>query len=160
MTNGAVAEASTTTVRTVISGRGAGADLDSTSESIEAFDGVELDEEAKAAIAEVLRECAARRREVAGTADDESEPFVAALPPPLPLPETWRPGDPVERPLPVYDVAASPEDMVEISPRAALDADGQYRSGDGEMPWEMLDDEAGMDAVEKAVASVKGERPE
>ena len=61
----------------------------------------------------------------------------------------------MERPLPVYNVAACPEEMVEMTPRAALDADGQYRSGDGEMPWEMLDDEAGMDAVEKAAASVR-----
>jgi hypothetical protein len=150
-----IAEASTTTVRTVISGRGEAADLDATSEVIESFDGVELDAEATAAIAEVLRECAARRREVAGTADDESEPFVAALPPPLPVPDHWKPGDKVERPLPVYDVAVSPEEMVEITPREAVEPDEQHRSGPGEVPWEMLDDQEGMAAIEEAVKSVK-----
>jgi hypothetical protein len=156
---GAVAEASTTTVRTVISGKGEAADLDETSNVILGFEGVELDEEAKAAIAEVLRECAARRREVAGTPDDESEPFVAALPPPSPLPDHWKPGDPVERPLPVYGVAASPEDMVEMMPKAVPDPDEQYRSGPDEFGWEMLDDEEGMAAVEEAVASVKRGKP-
>ncbi|MGN6155715.1 MAG: hypothetical protein ACTHN4_08265 [Sphingomicrobium sp.] len=150
-----MAEASTTTVRTVISGRGEAADLDSTSDLIERFEGVELDEEARAAIAAVLRDCAARRREVAGTADDESEPFVAALPPPLPVTDLWKPRDPVERPLPVYDVVASPEEMVEITPRAAVEPEEQYRSGPGEFDWEMLDDEEGMAAVEEAVESVR-----
>jgi len=152
---GALAEASTTTVRTVISGRGGARDLDATSEAIEGFEGVALDEEAKAAIAEVLRDCAARQRAVVGTRHDESEPFVAALPPPLPVSDLWKPGDPVERPLPVHDVAASPEEMVEITPRQALEPEEQYRSGDSEMPWEMLDDEEGMEAIERAVASVK-----
>jgi hypothetical protein len=152
---GALAEASTTTVRTVISGRGEAADLNSTSDCIETFDGVELDEEARDAIAQVLRDCAERRREVAGTPDDESEPFVAALPPPLPVSDFWKPGDKVERPLPVYDVAASPQEMVEITPREAIEPDEQYRSGPGEVPWEMLDDEEGMRAIEEAVASVK-----
>lgn len=156
---GGMAEASTTTVRTVISGPstspGSGPGLDLAAEAFESFDGIELDEEARAAIAEVLRECAARRREVAGTADDESEPFVAALPPPMPTADQWKPGDPVERPLPVYDVAASPESMVEITPREALHPDRLYRSGDAEMPWEMLDDEEGMRAVEEAAESVR-----
>ncbi len=152
---GSMAEASTTTVRTMISGRGEARDLDETSELIESFDGVELDAEAQAAITQVLCDCAARQREVAGTPADESEPFVAALPPPLPVPDTWKPGDKVERPLPVYDVAASPGEMVEISLKEAIEPDGQYRSGDMEMPWDMLDDEEGMEAIEKAVASVK-----
>ena len=149
------AAASATTVRTVISGKGETPDLDATSALIEGFDGVELDEEAKAAIAGVLRDCAARRREVAGTADDESEPFIAALPPPTPVSDLWRPGDKVERPAPIYDVAASPEEMVEISPHEAICPDVQYRSGPEEFGWEMLDDEAGMVAVEEAVASVE-----
>ena len=142
-------------MRTIISGKGEAPDLDATSALIEGFDGVELDEEAKAAIAEVLRDCAARRREAAGTRHDESEPFVAALPPPLPVSDLWKPGDPVERPLPAYDVAASPEEMVEIAPRSGIDPDGQYRSDEGEVPWEMLDDEEGMAALEAAVESVR-----
>jgi hypothetical protein len=45
--------------------------------------------------------------------------------------------------------------MVEITPREAIEPDEQYRSGDEEMPWEMLDDEEGMRAVEEAVEAVR-----
>ncbi len=72
--------------------------------------------------------------------------------------ELWKPGDRQTRDLPVYDVAASPEEMVEITPREGIAPEQQYRSGDGEMPWEMLDDEEGMRAVEEAVESVKKDR--
>ena len=155
----AVAEASTTTVRTVISGKGGAADLDETSDLIDEFEGVELDEEAKAAIAEVLRDCAARRREVAGTPDDESELFIAAEQPKREM-LVYDPGFPhprkeMRRPAPAYDVVASPEEMVEASPQLLVPPDDQYRSGEGEFGWEMLDDEEGMEAVEEAVASVK-----
>ena len=160
---GAVAEASTTTVRTVISGKGEAADLDETSDLILGFEGVELDEEAKAAIAEVLRDCAARRREVAGTPDDESEPFVAAEQPLRDClvhdPGFEHPRKERRRPAPAYDVVASPEEMVEQSPRLLISPDEQHRSGPGEFGWEMLDDEEGMVAVEDAVASVKQGKP-
>jgi hypothetical protein len=156
---GSIAEASTTIVRTVISGRGEAADLDATSDCIESFDGVELDAEARAAIAEVLRDCAARRREMAGTADDESEPFIAAEQPLREVlvhdPGFKRPRKERRRPAPAYDVVAAPEEMVEHSPQLLVPPDEQYRSGEGEFGWEMLDDEAGMAAVEEAVASVK-----
>jgi hypothetical protein len=159
-----LAEASTTTVRTVISGpstglRTSGERLDATSDCIESFDGVELDSEAQAAIAAVLRECAARRRAVAGTADDESEPFVAAEQPKRLVKihdEGFKvPRTEMRRPAPAYSVVASPEEMVEQSPQLLVPPDEQYRSGDGEFGWEMLDDEEGMAAVEEAVASVK-----
>ena len=47
--------------------------------------------------------------------------------------------------------------------RAALDlrlSDQQAVEGIAMVPWEMLDDEAGMDAVETAVASVRGTKAE
>jgi len=59
---GAAAEASTTTVRTVISGGGAGADGDASAATIEGFDGVALDDEARGAIEAALLACAERRR--------------------------------------------------------------------------------------------------
>jgi hypothetical protein len=158
-----LAEASTTTVRTVISGKGEPADLDATSEVILDFEGVELDEEARAAIGQVLRDCAARRRAVAGTADDESEPFIAAEQPLREMlihdPGFEHPRKERRRPAPAYDVVASPEEMVEQSPQLLVPPDEQYRSGPGEFGWEMLDDEEGMAAVEDAVASVRRAKP-
>jgi hypothetical protein len=82
---GATSEASTTTLRTVISGKGdvddAAALLDRSTTSIEGFHAAELDERAALEIAAVLKDCAARRRAVAGTPDDPQEPFIAALQP-------------------------------------------------------------------------------
>jgi hypothetical protein len=65
---GAVSEASTT-VRTVVTGRGAaagadGARDDALAEQLDGFAGVTLDAEAQAAIAAALEECAARHRAV------------------------------------------------------------------------------------------------
>ena len=163
-TNGSVAEASTTTVRTVISGPSTslgtnGERLDQVSDCIESFDGVELDAEARAAIAAVLRDCAARRREVAGTVDDESEPFIAAEQPKQLVKihdEGFKhPRKEMRRPAPAYDVVAAPDEMVEHSPQVLVPPDEQYRSGTSEFGWEMLDDDEGMAAVEEAVASVK-----
>ncbi len=48
---GGIAEASTTTVRTVISGKSGSRELDPAGDTLETFEGVELDEEAKAEIA-------------------------------------------------------------------------------------------------------------
>ena len=93
--DGAEAAASTTTVRTVISG-GAGdagarvAREDGVARELEGFAGVELDDAARDAIVRAVEECAARRREAdaamdAGglaaadaTEDDPDEPFVHA----------------------------------------------------------------------------------
>lgn len=159
MTTGALAEASATTVRTVISGAGEAPDLDATSAVLLDFEGVALDDEAKAGIAAVLRDCAARRREVAGTADDESEPFIAAEQPLREMlvhdPGYKHPRKAMRRPAPAHDVVAAPEEMVEQHPQLLIPPDERYRSGDGEFGWEMLDDEEGMAAVEQAVASVK-----
>jgi hypothetical protein len=63
---GGVAEASATTVRTVITGSGAGGDPalrdDATAALLNGFEGVRLDAEAEAAIAAALEACAARAR--------------------------------------------------------------------------------------------------
>ena len=64
---GGIAEASTTTVRTVITGAGAGGDPaeqgDAAAALLNGFEGVALDAEAEAAIAAALEACAARARE-------------------------------------------------------------------------------------------------
>jgi hypothetical protein len=156
---GALAEASTTTVRTVISGRSEGPDLDSTGAILDSFDGVELDEEAKAAILAALADCAARRREVEGSLEDPTQPFVAATQP-IQKVKVYDPGykhprEEMRAPAPAYHVAVSPDDMVEHSPHLLIQPDEQYRSSDAEFDWQMLDDEEGMRAVEEAVASVK-----
>ena len=55
-------------------------------------------------------------------------------------------------------MVAAPEEMVEPGPQLLVAPDEQFRSGEAEFPWEMLDDEEGMKAVEDAVASVKASR--
>ena len=89
------AEASATTVRTVISGDGKGgrgANHDAAAATLEGFEGVQLDAEARAAIMRALHACAARAQadqrdiEKGGEAatdaieDDLSEPFVPLAP--------------------------------------------------------------------------------
>jgi hypothetical protein len=93
--SGAAAEASTTTVRTVINGNGIDGsrqpqDLAASARALENFEGIELDAEAEAAIAAALEACAARYRAsgaiidaggddaVATMVDDPDESFVAA----------------------------------------------------------------------------------
>jgi hypothetical protein len=93
--SGAAAEASTTTVRTVINGNGIDGpgqpqDLAESARALENFQGIELDAEAEAAIAKALEACAARYRAteaiidaggndaVAMLVDDPGESFVMA----------------------------------------------------------------------------------
>ena len=79
---GGLAEASTTTVRTVINAPGEAVDLDAAAGVLEGFAGVVLDAEAQAAIAAALEACAARAREseagsaLAAAEDDPAVPFV------------------------------------------------------------------------------------
>jgi hypothetical protein len=92
---GAQAEASATTVRTVITGPAAGGDGrgargDKAAAVLDAFEGVRLDAEAEAAIAAALEACAARARAAdsayerggaaaaEAAADDPGAPFVRA----------------------------------------------------------------------------------
>lgn len=158
----ASATTETTTVRTIIngpSGQGdAAASLDHTALAIDGFAGIELDDHAAAEIHAVLAACAARRRAVAGTPDDEAEPFIAAEQPLRDMlvydPGYSRPRKERRRPPPAYDVVAIPEHMVEPTPRLLVQRDEQFRSSDAEMSWEMLDDEAGMTAIEDAVRQI------
>lgn len=161
--SGAGSEASTTTVRTVITGTGPGdgaaADLGSTAASIEDFAGVPLDDRARAELQAVLEQCAARHRAVSGTAEDESEPFVAALQPERDMlvydPGYRHPRKVRRRPPPAHSIAAEPEELVEPIGALLPDTTGDFRSGRDEMPWTMLDDEEGMTAIEEAVESVR-----
>ena len=158
-TSVASAEASTTTVRTVISGKGTAPSLDSTANLIDDFAGVELDERAREEILAVLQDCAARRRAVAGTPDDESELFIAAEQPEKDVliydPGYKHPRKGRRRPPPAHDVVAAPEEMIEPAPRLLVQPEDQHRSGPREMPWEMLDQEEEMARIEQAVESVK-----
>ena len=44
--------------------------------------------------------------------------------------------------------------MLETNPALLVQPDEQYRSGSGEMGWEMLDDEQGMTRIERATEEV------
>ena len=116
---GAVAQASTTTVRTIVSASGVSGDGceggaaergDATARALEDFAGVALDAQAEAAIAAALEACAARRREAdaaieqggmhaaAAQLDDPAAPFVRCDEADEP---TWLTQEPV---MPVEDV--------------------------------------------------------
>ncbi|MDF0490710.1 hypothetical protein PX554_21495, partial [Sphingomonas sp. H39-1-10] len=115
----AVAQASTTTVRTVISGdaRGGGAErAEDAAGALEDFAGVALDKEAQAAIAAALADCAARQRAAdvaieqggmqaaAAQLDDPAAPFVRCGEADEP---TWLTQEPV---MPIEDVTLFPGD--------------------------------------------------
>ena len=158
----AAAETSVTSVRTTMR-ESSGRDLDSSTAVIDSFAGVPLDETAQAEILAILRACAERRRAVDGTPDDPDEPFIAAEQPlqDMVIRDELTDGRPRTvrgRPRPAYDVVATPEQMLEHDPRLLIQPDELYRSGEGERRWEMLDDEAGMQAIEDAVESVKRAR--
>ncbi|MEA2998435.1 MAG: hypothetical protein QOK17_268 [Sphingomonadales bacterium] len=76
------AEASATTVRTVITGRGAnddgGGTLDEAAAVMNAFEGVRLDAEAEAAIRAAIEACAARAREARAALDEGGEAALDA----------------------------------------------------------------------------------
>jgi hypothetical protein len=78
----AAAEASATTVRTVITGRGSEDDgagaLDEAAAAMNAFEGVRLDAEAEAAIRIALEACAAREREARAALDEGGEAAMDA----------------------------------------------------------------------------------
>ena len=83
---GAGAEASTTTIRTVISDRGGyaagGGKMirdDRSAETLNGFDGVDLDETAQAEIQAALEACAARHRQIDADQDVGSSDAIAAL---------------------------------------------------------------------------------
>jgi hypothetical protein len=45
--------------------------------------------------------------------------------------------------------------VLETNPALLVQPDEQYRSGSGEMGWEMLDDEQGMTRIERATEEVR-----
>ena len=73
------AEASTTTVRTVINGNGTAADIDDAARTLENFEGIELDAEAQAAITAALEACAARYRAAGEIIDDGGDDAIAMM---------------------------------------------------------------------------------
>jgi hypothetical protein len=82
--SGAAAEASTTTVRTVINGNGIDGsgqpqDLAESARALENFEGIELDAEAEAAIAKALEACAARYRATEAIIEAGGDDAVAML---------------------------------------------------------------------------------
>jgi len=80
----AAAEASTTTVRTVITGNGINgtgnaANIDDAARTLENFEGIELDAEAQAAITAALEACAARYRAAGEIIDDGGDDAIAMM---------------------------------------------------------------------------------
>ena len=154
---GAQAEASTTTVRTVITGPAAPAAA-ADPLALERFDGVELDPIAREELAAILADCARRRRAAAGTADDPAEIFFAAE---QPLKEMLvydegytHPRKELRRPPPASDNVVAEDAFLESSPRQLAQPDEQYRSGPEEMSWTMLDQQEEMARIEAAVRQI------
>jgi hypothetical protein len=155
---GAHAEASATTVRTVITGPAAndpaGARGNEAAATINAFEGVPLDAEAEAAIAAALEACAARARDsdlaydkggdsaVEAAADDPEVPFVradlfqavavGALEPAVAI-EEFVPFVPDEAPWELAG-AEKPAALVAFEARAALEAKVETAIGEGVDP--------------------------
>jgi hypothetical protein len=48
--------------------------------------------------------------------------------------------------------------MLDPGPKLLIQGEDQFRSSPAEMSWEMLDDEEGMQAIERATESVKRAR--
>ena len=162
----AIAEASSTVIRTTITGpdnalEGA---LTEAAALIHNFDGVELDAEAKAEIARVLDQCAARRRAETGTPADPAEKFFAAEQQErdmLVYDEGYsRPRRIRARPAPASDNVVQPDAFLEQATRQEVDEDDQFRSSREEVDWELLDDVEGLDAVDAAVAAIKAAQSE
>jgi hypothetical protein len=160
---GAHAEASTTTVRTIITGKDKDPltlSLSKGERAIDEFEGVDLDPIAQEEIARALAQCAARRREALGTPDDEELPYL----PVEPRPERPDFGDDLMAEHAWHRDHKRPERLahevdedhaLEHDPHLLIQPDEKFRSSDAEMPWEMLDDEEGMKRIEEAVESVK-----
>ena len=158
------AEASTTTVRTTITGApdADNASLATASTLLAQFDGVPLDPQAQAEIARVLDRCASRRRAEQGTAADSEELFFAAEQPErdmLVYDEGYsRPRKIRARPPAASDLIVPADAFLERSARQDVDQDDQYRSGEAEVGWEMLDQGEELDAVDEAVRQITESR--
>ncbi len=161
LVEGSAAEASSTVIRTTITGPDTAlpAALTEASALVHAFEGVELDEQAKADIARVLDQCAARRCIDTGTPADGNELFFAAeqdLRPMLIHDEGYaKPRRELRRPAPASDNVVAPAAFLEAGTRHDVDPDEQYRSSEAEVPWTMLDQAEELDAIDEAVASIE-----
>jgi len=185
---GAVAQASTTTVRTAVSGdgcEGGGAERgDAAARALEDFAGVALDAQAEAAIAAALAECAARRREAdavieqggmhaaAAQLDDPAAAFVRCDEADEP---TWLTQEPV---MPVEDVTlfdrdealwamtgveGAPGDAVEAGAGAQAADSAQAEADDALPPVDALlralaTEARDTAALDRAAASERGAR--
>ncbi len=142
-----MAQASTTTVRTVISGDGQGSGAtaqaesgDALADALNGFDGVALDAEATAAIQTALLACAARQREAVAAMDSGGEAGVAA--------EMDDPANGfvrVDGNDPYWGTLEPPCDVEDFVP-----------FGGDEAPWEMAGAAVPEWAVEAEAAKAKG----
>lgn len=131
------AEASTTTVRTVIAGSGASAESGQAEEVMNAFEGVELDAEASGAIAAALEACAARARAADAATGEEGADWAEGNPdePFVTLPHN---GDPYRG---------------ELLPPAEIEDFVPFAEGEG--PWQM----AGAELPEWATLALPEPEP-
>ena len=160
LVEGSAAEASSTVIRTSITGPDNALEnaLTEAAALIHNFDGVELDAEAKAEIARVLDQCAARRRAETGTPADPAEKFFAAEQPErdiLVYDEGYsKPRRIRARPAPASDNIVQPDAFLEQATRQEVDEDDQFRSSGAEVSWEMLDQSDELDRIDAAVAAI------
>jgi hypothetical protein len=157
--SGAAAQASATTVRTVITGPGAndnGADrLDAAAAVLEGFEGVRLDVEAEAAIRTALEACAARARDAQAAVEQGGEEGIAAA---LDLPDSdfVRTG-----PMDFHGELVPAMPYEEVVP--FIEGESSWRLAGAEMPPEWAEVarklEAANDAAPDAAPPVEGPRP-
>lgn len=158
------AEASTTTVRTVITGPAGGTDagplLDATAATLDAFAGVPLDESARAEIARALDACAARYRLDQATPADQSEHFFAVEQPKVRTavhhPGYRKPTYEMRSPPPAGDLLVPAQAF--LDPVIAQPDDPAFSAGDEERPWTMLDQPELLDEIDAAAAAVSAAR--
>jgi hypothetical protein len=145
------AEAATTTVRTVITGAGAGGDPaandDDTAALLNGFAGVPLDAEAEAAIAAALEDCAARTRE-AGAAYEKGGQAAADAAEDDPGESFFRSADPYRGEL---LPAVTLEEFVPFTP-----GEPPWRLAGAEIPPELLALEARLAGKEEGGEAAGG----
>jgi hypothetical protein len=133
----AAAEASTTTVKTVISGQSAPSQLaadDSAADLLNAFEGVALDAEAQAEIQQSLAACAERRRALEAAPEDDPDRFYIGA-------------GARGHYLGTLEIGAE-EDLLAFRSGAGQGRIGEHR-------WESLGEGGDAAAIDEAVASVQ-----
>ena len=125
---GGIAEASATTVRTVITGSGGtGSSGDAAAGLVNGFEGVALDAEAQAAIQAALEDCAARAREARTAGDEGGEAAADAAE--ARGESFFRSDDPYRALVPAFRM----EEFVPVSPGEA-----HWSDAGAEMPAELV----------------------